>query len=85
MKLLTNFPIAQYHWLKVDFNKWRDEDDSEDDVAPDGGPNGGPNFEDMMRNMGDLGGGGIGGNRSLDGLDDEADSDDEGLVYQTLL
>jgi prostaglandin-E synthase len=23
----------KYHWLKVDFNKWKDEDDSEDDVG----------------------------------------------------
>lgn len=22
----------KYHWLKVDFNKWKDEDDSEDDM-----------------------------------------------------
>jgi hypothetical protein len=23
----------KYHWLKVDFKKWKDEDDSEDDVG----------------------------------------------------
>lgn len=23
----------KYHWLKVDFNKWKDEDDSEDEFG----------------------------------------------------
>uniref|UniRef100_A0A1W7R9X9 Prostaglandin E synthase 3 n=1 Tax=Hadrurus spadix TaxID=141984 RepID=A0A1W7R9X9_9SCOR len=59
----------KHHWLKVDFNKWRDEDDSDDDM------DGGTDFEEMMRQMGGLGGGGT----DLGDLDGEADSDDEGL------
>lgn len=43
----------KHHWLKVDFNRWRDEDDSDDDGA--NGPN---DFEEMMRQMGGLGGAG---------------------------
>jgi hypothetical protein len=23
----------KYHWLKVDFNKWKDEDDSDDELG----------------------------------------------------
>lgn len=26
----------KYHWLKVDFNKWKDEDDSEDELGGGG-------------------------------------------------
>ncbi|CAB3990954.1 prostaglandin E synthase 3-like, partial [Paramuricea clavata] len=50
--------------IKTDFDKWKDEDDSDDDEQPNS------NFEDMMRQMGDIG---------MDGaVDDgnEADSDD---------
>lgn len=32
---LTNEKV-KYHWLKVDFNKWKDEDDSEDEVEGGG-------------------------------------------------
>ncbi|KAG5890573.1 hypothetical protein JTB14_012701 [Gonioctena quinquepunctata] len=53
----------KYHWLKCDFNKWHDEDDSGD--------------EEMMRQMGGLGGAG-GGKPNFDDLEgDEGDSDDE--------
>lgn len=43
---------TRYHWLKVDFNKWKDEDDSEDEsgggpAAGAGGPGGGTNFEEV--------------------------------------
>ena len=38
---------TKYHWLKVDFNKWKDEDDSEDESAAAGGPGGGTNFEEV--------------------------------------
>ncbi len=56
------------HWLKVDFSRWKDEDDS--DVEEDG------NFEDMMKKMG----GGVPQEEMLQGLDDEQeDSDDEEL------
>jgi len=38
---------TKFHWLKVDFNKWKDEDDSDDDVE-------GTDFEEMMRKMGGM-------------------------------
>jgi len=63
------------HWLKVDFTKWKDENDSDDEGASN------PDLEAMMRQMGGLGmeGGPGGQNRpSLDDLDYE-DSDDEEL------
>jgi len=31
----------KYHWLKVDFKKWKDEDDSEDESAGGAGEMGG--------------------------------------------
>merc|ERR1712227_592013 len=70
------------HWLKVDFNKWRDEDESDDEAG------GGQDLEQMMSQMGGLGGGMAGmpgspGGKmerpSLDDLDAEEDSDDEEL------
>jgi len=69
------------HWLKVDFNKWKDEDDSDDEGAGPGGAAGG-DFEEMMRQMGGLGGGGGGlpNMGDLDGEEEEGgDSDDEKL------
>ncbi|KAK5646461.1 hypothetical protein RI129_004925 [Pyrocoelia pectoralis] len=61
----------KHHWLKCDFNKWRDEDDSGDERV-DG--MGGGDFEDMMKQMGGLGG----GQPNFDDLNDEGeDSDDE--------
>ncbi|XP_031786257.1 prostaglandin E synthase 3 isoform X1 [Nasonia vitripennis] len=72
----------KFHWLKSDFNKWQDEDDSEEE-----GGNMDPNsLEEMMRQMGGLGGGGVGGGLdgkpNFDDLDmgedaDEPDSDDD--------
>ncbi|XP_066994826.1 prostaglandin E synthase 3 isoform X1 [Anabrus simplex] len=62
----------KYHWLKVDFNKWKDEDDSEDEVGQS------EDLEEMMRQMGGLGGGGD-NKPSFDDLDAESDSDDEEL------
>ena len=38
---------TKQHWLKVDFSKWKDEDDSDEEA-------GGGDLEDVMRNMGDL-------------------------------
>jgi len=52
---------SKQHWLKIDFNKWKDEDESEDEE-------GGQNLEDMMRNMGGLGGGGMGGMPGMPGM-----------------
>ncbi|XP_050306853.1 co-chaperone protein daf-41 [Anthonomus grandis grandis] len=65
----------KHHWLKCDFNKWHDEDDSGDEGL---GGMGGGDFEEMMRQMGGLGGGG-GGKPVFDDLDAEEgdDSDDE--------
>ncbi|XP_026463839.1 co-chaperone protein daf-41 [Ctenocephalides felis] len=68
----------KHHWLKVDFNKWQDEDDSGDEGLGGfgGGMGGGGDLEDMMRQMGGLGG--MGGDKpSFDDLDgDDEDSDD---------
>ncbi|CAH1129384.1 unnamed protein product [Ceutorhynchus assimilis] len=64
----------KHHWLKCDFNKWHDEDDSGDEGL--GGMGGGGDFEEMMRQMGGLGGAG-GGKPSFDDLDEGGDSDDE--------
>lgn len=67
------------HWLKVDFNKWKDEDDSEDEFnLGGGGGGGGEDLEEMMRQMGGLGGA-DNGKPSFDDLDPDTDSDDEEL------
>ncbi|XP_061704662.1 uncharacterized protein CG16817-like [Cydia pomonella] len=66
------------HYLKIDFNKWRDEDDEEEE----GGGAMNYDIEEMLRSMGG-GGGGLGGagdkaeKPSFDDL--ESDSDDENL------
>merc|ERR1712111_341318 len=83
---------TKQHWLKIDFSKWKEEDESDDDDDEEGGQGGQGNLEQMMKNMGGLGGmpgmggmpdmGGMGGNvgrPSLDDLDageDESDDDD---------
>jgi len=81
------------HWLKADWNKWRDEDeDDEEEAAGAGGPPGGQDFGDMFKNMGGMGGmpgmGGMGGMPGMGGMGDEMpdlddldaeDSDDEKL------
>ncbi|KAM3966918.1 cytosolic Prostaglandin E synthase [Aphomia sociella] len=62
------------HYLKIDFNKWRDEDDDEEE-------GGGNNYdiEEMLRSMGG-GGGGAGDKPDKPSFDDlESDSDDENL------
>lgn len=62
------------HWLKVDFNKWKDEDDSGDE----GSNFNEKSYEEMM--MSQLGGGGGAdfGNFNIDGADgaEEEDEDD---------
>uniref|UniRef100_A0A0B7BUD2 CS domain-containing protein n=1 Tax=Arion vulgaris TaxID=1028688 RepID=A0A0B7BUD2_9EUPU len=55
------------HYLKTDFEKWRDEDDSEVDDRDD------LNLDEMMQSMGGLQGGGA------PDLGDNEDSDDEDL------
>lgn len=70
----------KYHWLKVDFNKWKDEDDSgaEDDNFNEN------SYEDMMKSFGggapNFGAGG-GANFNIDGMDevDEQDEEEEKL------
>ena len=51
---------TKQHWLKVDFGKWKDEDDSDAEA-------GGGDLEDMMANMGGLGGG-MGGMPGMGGM-----------------
>ena len=51
---------TKQHWLKVDFQKWKDEDDSDEEA-------GGGDLEDMMKNMGGLGGG-MGGMPGMGGM-----------------
>jgi len=69
---------GKQHWLKIDFNKWKNEDDSDDEGAAQGGPpggapgGGGGDLEEMMRSMGGLGGmggmGGMGGPGGMPGM-----------------
>lgn len=63
----------KHHWLKVDFNKWQDEDDS--------GEEGHGEYESMLRNMGAASLPNMEGDAGLgdDGADFEDDSDDENL------
>ncbi|XP_076640555.1 cytosolic prostaglandin E synthase [Colletes latitarsis] len=42
---------TRVHWLKSDFNKWKDEDDSDNEIYTGGNQN----LEEMMRQMGGLG------------------------------
>ncbi|XP_022184298.1 prostaglandin E synthase 3-like isoform X2 [Nilaparvata lugens] len=64
----------KHHWLKVDFDKWKDEDDSDDEFGS-GQPD---DLDEMVRSMGGLGGGAGMGKESLDDLDvEEPDSDDD--------
>ncbi|XP_046480713.1 co-chaperone protein daf-41 isoform X1 [Neodiprion pinetum] len=65
----------KYHWLKSDFNKWQDEDDSEDEASFGGGGGGNRDLEEMMRQMGGLGGSGD-RKPSFDDLDDMGDDAD---------
>lgn len=72
------------HWLKVDFNKWKDEGTDDEEEAGGGGApgmdSGMGNFNDLMSSMGGMGGmGGEGDKPSFDDLDnnEEEDSDDE--------
>lgn len=56
------------HWLKTDFEKWRDEDDSDIDESKDEA------FEDMMSKMGNFN-----ASASNDDIPNDEDSDDEDL------
>jgi len=57
------------HWVKIDFNKWKDEDDLSDEEAAGGGKF---DLNDMMGQMGGFGG-------EKPDLDDLEDSDNEDL------
>ncbi|CAK1544025.1 unnamed protein product [Leptosia nina] len=64
------------HYLKIDFNKWKDEDD--EDEGAGGGGGGDYDIESMLRSMG--GNYGSGENAEKPSFDDlESDSDDENL------
>lgn len=70
---------TKQHWLKVDFPKWKDEDDS-DDESPAGGLGGGggqPDFSDLMQQFGSMSGG-AGDMGGFGGVgDDDEDSEDD--------
>lgn len=64
------------HYLKVDFNKWTDEDD----VEEEGKGNKDYDIEEMLRSMGDAGAGAGDLGAAKPSFDDiEEDSDDENL------
>ncbi|CAC5389798.1 PTGES3 [Mytilus coruscus] len=67
---------TKVHWLKTDFNKWKDEDDSDYEGGGDGGA-GDMDLESMMQNMGGMGGMDAGGDMEND--KESSDSDDEDL------
>merc|ERR1712045_585937 len=50
---------TKQHWLRVDFNKWREEDESDDEA-------GGGDLEQMMSQMGGMGG--MGGMPGMGGM-----------------
>jgi len=65
------------HWLKADWNKWKDEDEEEEEES-DLGRN--TDFDSMFQQMGGLGGAEL---PSLDDMEppneEEVDSDDESV------
>lgn len=82
---------TKQHWLKIDFPKWKDEDDTDDEAAAGmggmggmggfgGGAGGAPDFGDFMQQFGNMGGGGgmpgMGDDDDFAGDDDEEDDDD---------
>jgi len=63
------------HWLKVDFHRWKDEDDSDDEAG--GGPGGkDQDIEEMMRGLGGLNADGGGGAPNMNDLEEDSDDDD---------
>nr|CAB3265264.1 uncharacterized protein ZC395.10-like [Phallusia mammillata] len=68
---------AKNHWLKIDFQRWKDEDDSESEEEKGGGE---PDLSQMMAQMGQgMPGGGM---MNMDGMDEEEeeeDSDDDDI------
>lgn len=82
-RLLKN--SAKQHWLKVDFPKWKDEDDSEDENGFEpgglGGMGGGqPDFSELMQQFGGMSGAGGPGGMDFgagEGDEEEYESDDD--------
>jgi len=66
---------TKFHWLKVDFNKWKDEEESEEETVASSSNN--FDFEDLMSKMGSQGG--MTGSNFNVGDEPEEDSDEEGL------
>ncbi|XP_014674863.1 PREDICTED: co-chaperone protein daf-41-like [Priapulus caudatus] len=62
---------TKMHWLKVDFSRWKDSDDSDSDEQERG-----QNLDDMMREMGGLSSGEKPG---MEDFGEEEDSDDAEL------
>lgn len=67
---------TKQHWLKVDFPKWKDEDDSDDEAAGPAGMAGQPDFRDLMQQFGGMDGGGMGGMGGFGGAGPEGDESD---------
>ena len=65
---VRGFSYPQHQYIKVDFNRWRDEDEDDDE----GGMYDDANLEDMMQQMG------TGNSFDPEDIPDSDDSDDEG-------
>ena len=65
---VRGFSYPQHQYIKVDFNRWRDEDEDDDE----GGMYDDANLEDMMQQMG------TGNSFDPGDIPDSDDSDDEG-------
>lgn len=65
---MRGFSYPQHQYIKVDFNRWRDEDEDDDE----GGMYDDANLEDMMQQMG------TGNSFDPGDIPDSDDSDDEG-------
>lgn len=78
---------TKQHWLKVDFPKWKDEDDSDDEAAgmPPGmagmggmgGMGGQPDFRDLMQQFGGMQDGGMGGMGGFGGEEEDLEESDD--------
>jgi prostaglandin-E synthase len=72
---------AKLPWLKVDFDKWKDEDDSADEgIGGFGGGDSMMDYEQMLKNMAGAGMGDsndFGGKAGFDDFDAKTDSDDD--------
>lgn len=76
--------ILQVHWLKVDFSKWKDEDEADDEKASGMGGfdfGGGADGFDLNSYMSKMGGAGAGGIPDLDGFDDEGAEDGRANLF----